>query len=428
MARKKSARYQHLDYEDSIYELRHARARVGCTPDYMVASKLLEEDDSIDEVYKIILLRALDGRDDPWKEKTETCDVIGQRRKANALKKRKRNDNITELDDDCNVEEEADPEYELFLRKLKGIDQSSLLKFEKGDLPLIQAIRCKVDRGCDGDDIVQIDKQQAPSCMDHWAVEGLRKSIHPAQTGEKNKAQDRRKFKKVARQGDHKILYRGLVQFDKDHFDRREKRKIHQDPGSRKSRKKTAVGNCAVKKEPDHSVKTRGHIKEIHCQISYAKCASCSAPLKKSNGNYLKGERNSKTVPAEVEILDSDMIAKKRIFSPFIPSIKHVMMDEELKDHGLPSASNEFRKEVLKVLRRPFDKEEYKKCREEVRDKSYTYYYPGLQTKLTKFRYKMDKCLIVLRGFFFWLQNLTREGSFKPWLDKECLTMELPSR
>ncbi|KAL9664393.1 hypothetical protein QQ045_019793 [Rhodiola kirilowii] len=39
--------------------------------------------------------------------------------------------------------------------------------------------------------------------------------------------------------------------------------------------------------------------------------------------------------------------------------------------------------------------------------------------------------LILLRGFMFWLENLAREGEFKPWIDKKCweaLRMSKPSK
>ncbi|KAH6800033.1 hypothetical protein C2S52_000497 [Perilla frutescens var. hirtella] len=531
MARNRQyARYQHFVTSESAYELERVRTRVGNAANFSEISRLLEENGSIDEVYRTMLLSLLTVSDgyDPHTDNIETREVTEPRRKSNALKKRKRNINIMEQEDDWDVEEQMDPDYEFILRQLKDLDRSFVPKFEKGVVSLSQAIKYEVLMGDDGDDVVQIDKWQ----FYQNPVESLLESVHPAQTGEKNKARDRRKLNKVARQGDREILYRDVVQLDKEQFDRRpsvgngnlvlnqseyrgqapisEKNKVrcvrkefqvskqmnlirkekkpdrlsviqiereylNQKSGPSKrgrecalvhvnkalpgatekvrgqiclqrldkgkkavvqdgrledglSSKKTAFGNAAVKKEPYHSVKTHRPTKGIDCQIRNAKRTRCSTPFKKSDGKCFKGE-SSRTVPAEVEILDNDMVVKKGMFGHFVSSKQFhcSMMDEEPEEYGLQMASEDFRTEVLKVLRKPYNKEEYHKCREQIRVGSYTDYHPDLQTKLTKFRYKREKCLIVLRGFLFWLQNLTRKGAFEPWKDKECLAVELPS-
>lgn len=53
------------------------------------------------------------------------------------------------------------------------------------------------------------------------------------------------------------------------------------------------------------------------------------------------------------------------------------MLEEESKHHRLPNASDVFRKEVLKALREPYNKEEHQNCREEMHAGSYTKHYPG---------------------------------------------------
>lgn len=53
------------------------------------------------------------------------------------------------------------------------------------------------------------------------------------------------------------------------------------------------------------------------------------------------------------------------------------MLEEESKHHRLPNASDVFRKEVLKALREPYNKEQHQNYREEMHLGSYTKHYPG---------------------------------------------------
>ncbi|KAH6782624.1 hypothetical protein C2S51_007917 [Perilla frutescens var. frutescens] len=418
MARKRQyARYQHFVTSESAYELERVRARVGNAANFSEISRLLEENGSIDEVYRTMLLSLLTVSDgyDPH------TDILRH------VKSLSRGGN--------------DPDYEFILRQLKDLDRSFVPKFEKGVVSLSQAIKYEVLMGDDGDDVVQIDKWQ----FYQNPVESLLESVHPAQTGEKNKARDRRKLNKVARQGDREILYRDVVQLDKEQFDCRpsvgngnlvlnQSEYRGQAPISEKkqgatekvrgqiclqrldkgkkavvqdgrledglSSKKTAFGNAAVKKEPYHSVKTHRPTKGIDCQIRNAKRTRCSTPFKKSDGKCFKGE-SSRTVPAEVEILDNDMVVKKGMFGHlFLRSnfIAAYMMDEEPEEYGLQMASEDFRTEVLKVLRNHITKR-------------------NIISVESKFG--LDPTPITI-------QNLTRKGAFEPWKDKDALQWSYP--
>ncbi|KAL2484020.1 uncharacterized protein Fot_45464 [Forsythia ovata] len=59
--------------------------------------------------------------------------------------------------------------------------------------------------------------------------------------------------------------------------------------------------------------------------------------------------------------------------------------------------------------------------------KSYLDHYPDLRQALLRCQDDKPRCLNLLRGFFFWLQHLTREGAFKPWTDPQCLAVEQKS-
>ncbi|KAL1533567.1 hypothetical protein AAHA92_33435 [Salvia divinorum] len=196
------------------------------------------------------------------------------------------------------------------------------------------------------------------------------------------------------------------------------------------SRKKTAF---AVKmEEPDYYVEARLPRKGIHRQVRNVKRAKSSSAYDSDDWDYEEGEGSSKSVP-EVIILDSDRVLKKKIGRPFVSSKLHhrSMADEEFDfdDNSLErTIDSEFKKELLEALRKPFDKAELKRCRETFKFGLYASYHPDVQRRLTKYRYKREKCLIILRGFMFWLKNVSREGVFQPWKDNRYIELELPSR
>ncbi|XP_027332818.1 uncharacterized protein LOC113847752 [Abrus precatorius] len=105
---------------------------------------------------------------------------------------------------------------------------------------------------------------------------------------------------------------------------------------------------------------------------------------------------------------------------------------------------SQFRRRLMQDLLRPYDQEECDRLLHEVHqkrqkerhvetrrgvvksyrakgvNKSYLELYPDLAKAITGFK-EPERVLFLLRGFIFWLQNLTHEGIFQPWLDKSCL-------
>ncbi|KAI3464569.1 hypothetical protein Pfo_021232 [Paulownia fortunei] len=150
------------------------------------------------------------------------------------------------------------------------------------------------------------------------------------------------------------------------------------------------------------------------------KAAKCFMANKNIDENNLEKEGYDEIVP-EVEIIDSAAYLKEGILSPFVPS-KILRMEDDFQNIGRSSVRDEFRERVLNVLSKPYDKKEYIKHQEAVR--SYLDYYPDLGKKLKRHRYNKGKRLVILRGFFYWLQNVTQEGAFKPWKDRACLAVE----
>ncbi|XP_057795660.1 uncharacterized protein LOC131011818 isoform X2 [Salvia miltiorrhiza] len=388
MALKPYARHQHLVPSDVKSELRHARARAGSKYDGMKLLTLMERKDDVVELVE---------RPVPLKNRKRKCSIIDQHDGRGRARTSENGKALLPLGNDR-------------LHHLNNEENKQLIPFQTRAQPV------KTYRGNIGGKLKGVVKEEYEA-NEKTEVKKENEKTYQGRGSRKNLG-TRNYFLDVrqVRLGE-KHAVRGQTQLTKAARG-----------DSRLSTMKTAFSNCAVKKEPYHCVETRLPVKGVHSRTRNVKCAKCSFAY--DSKRYLEGQGSSKTVP-EVIILDSDKVVKKEISNPFVCSKKYYssMDDEESQKVGVRSASDsEFRKELLKVLRKPFDKEELQKARMAFRAGSYLVYHPDVQRKLTKYRYKREKCLIILRGFLFWLQNLSHEGVFKPWKDKQCLELELRSR
>ncbi|XP_043711771.1 uncharacterized protein LOC122660503 [Telopea speciosissima] len=117
------------------------------------------------------------------------------------------------------------------------------------------------------------------------------------------------------------------------------------------------------------------------------------------------------------------------------------------------SNSSQYRERLMRLLRMPYSDEEYRELKhlacttrrlEKTRDLrgrlvsyqtdetsfSYFDYYDDFMQVFYSVRHR-PHCSIrlnLLRGFFYHLQNLSHEGSFKPWLDSDCLKIKPESK
>ncbi|KAL3641210.1 hypothetical protein CASFOL_016178 [Castilleja foliolosa] len=121
---------------------------------------------------------------------------------------------------------------------------------------------------------------------------------------------------------------------------------------------------------------------------------------------------------SDVEILGRDECLK----GPFVPSTR--FRNTDVLNYRLSDEYIEFRRQALEAISKPYDKSEYKDLLAEFKGRCYPGYHQDLVEKLKENRWNPRKRLAILRGFFFWLQNLTRVGSFKPWHDDVCLRVE----
>ncbi|XP_027091004.1 uncharacterized protein [Coffea arabica] len=123
-----------------------------------------------------------------------------------------------------------------------------------------------------------------------------------------------------------------------------------------------------------------------------------------------------------------------------------VIGDDSCHYVGTPSRHSPFREQVMRTLRKPYDSMEHKKLSQDIlarkpiarnldlrngreqiylmnkEGKSYLDHFYDLKRKLQAAKTAHEE-LNLLRGFFFWLQNLTQEGAFRPWTDASCLAL-----
>nr|GME04397.1 uncharacterized protein LOC109185026 [Ipomoea batatas] len=146
----------------------------------------------------------------------------------------------------------------------------------------------------------------------------------------------------------------------------------------------------------------------------------------------------------DVEVIQNNCM--ERSLNHFISSTEYLNLDETSELLG-ESMQSPFRKKIINILKRPYNQSEYVgllkdvKVRKpilknlELRDgrdmlyptskigKSYLDHHKDLKKKLDEVRTDKHKRLNILRGFFFWLQNVTLVGVFKPWNDPTCLAI-----
>ncbi|XP_073304683.1 uncharacterized protein [Primulina huaijiensis] len=209
--------------------------------------------------------------------------------------------------------------------------------------------------------------------------------------------------------------------------------KKHKVQGQRKLRK-VVRGSHEIKVDDAAS---RNDVAQIENKLLFHKPCSSKNQVtkncidqprpKQSHSMFMKERVITDGSDSDVEILDSASFYRNGNPGPFVTSKKFhksVMEDDNIKLPERTSPQFEFRRQVMNVLRKPYDKQESNRLREAFMVGSYVKFHPDLVKKLAAHRYEKGKCLAILRGFFFWLENLTKQGSFKPWEDSECLAVD----
>ncbi|WJX16527.1 hypothetical protein P8452_06540 [Trifolium repens] len=96
---------------------------------------------------------------------------------------------------------------------------------------------------------------------------------------------------------------------------------------------------------------------------------------------------------------------------------------------------SDFRRRLVECLHRPYDRREYKElinrlCNKNQKERDsegvitpYHKMYPDIAKAITEVSEERPKVLFHLRGFFFWLENVSHLGSFQPWHDESCMEL-----
>ncbi|KAH7524567.1 hypothetical protein FEM48_Zijuj06G0133300 [Ziziphus jujuba var. spinosa] len=164
------------------------------------------------------------------------------------------------------------------------------------------------------------------------------------------------------------------------------------------------------------------------------------------SGNPLKIDENEKSdSDLEVIAMDKDPNCNEG-YTPFVFArpFHECMADEDWMSNGSFAACHSlFRDKLMEILKMPYDPKEYKNLMKEVscrkpimRDRilrgvtksyksdsiaeSYLQRCTELAEKIDLARGDRLRTLNLLRGFFYWLKNLSQEGAFRPWLDPIC--------
>ncbi|KAI5671147.1 hypothetical protein M9H77_11511 [Catharanthus roseus] len=150
---------------------------------------------------------------------------------------------------------------------------------------------------------------------------------------------------------------------------------------------------------------------------------------------------------------NDNVVSKKQKYTDAIQHETTSKGSKDVNTHcGSPqqTMSSNFRVQILEILRKPYDKEEHERLMQEITKRKPQFKHRDLRSGGVKFypSDKMGKSLLdhhlvlkrkieeaaaannhlkqlnLLRGFFFWLQNLTDDESFIPWNDKECVDVQ----
>ncbi|KAL9446571.1 hypothetical protein AB3S75_014275 [Citrus x aurantiifolia] len=149
----------------------------------------------------------------------------------------------------------------------------------------------------------------------------------------------------------------------------------------------------------------------------------------------------------EVAYLESDsdsevVVLDHNPFSDENDTLFVAIGDEDCREIITRSSQYEFREKLKEILQKPYDRKECNRrrleasCRKPLEHdgerldsdgKSYLDYYPDLAALIEQAHRDKPRILNLLRGLFYYLQNLSHEGQFKPWLDSECLSILPPT-
>nr|XP_009783694.1 PREDICTED: uncharacterized protein LOC104232247 isoform X2 [Nicotiana sylvestris] len=335
---------------------------------------------------------------------------------------------------------EADPQYMTFLANTKPDGTSYVLKAsDQNGLP----VSLKYEKEDGSDDEHEYDCQRNLTNDREWEIHGVGKDQDSVR--EKYKLGSSKSLDTYARKNrntsvveKHKmkdgILSQRQRREDRDLGNRKHSTDVKIVPGKeQKTQNGGKFMDVRVKTEPKEDSDCKIYLILARKPVYEDRC------LKSSFGNncYLVYEALKEEIPqSEVEIVQNvdAELGMGSSSNPFVFSVEH---SENLEDPSQPISNpnasiidSGYRKEVLNLLMRPYDDEEYQKLWKDIkmpcssinrRGTSLLSLHKGVNREIKRTNHDKDKKLNIMRGFFFWLEHLTREDAFMPWEDAECL-------
>ncbi|XP_004498475.1 uncharacterized protein [Cicer arietinum] len=192
------------------------------------------------------------------------------------------------------------------------------------------------------------------------------------------------------------------------------------------------------------------HTPEVHCDVDadYGLFLGLPSTVDGDTTNTFKVEDESNSSDSDLIILESNQIGEN---TPFVCSKTYdsSCFGKEMGSRGNMQTSaydhSKFRSRLMECLDKPYDQEEYetklhnvhaqmpKERHLETRqgvvklyciegfNESYLQMYPDFEKAIAEYK-EPHKVLFLLRGFFFYVQNVCHQGgTFQPWLDESCL-------
>ncbi|KAJ8539823.1 hypothetical protein K7X08_014075 [Anisodus acutangulus] len=353
----------------------------------------------IDEDYQEFLMLVLD--DD--KESTNEGGNEGL-----AVVRDKLNHDVDEYEDED--EDEDDPDYKMFLANIKPKGNSYVLKIDRSDgFPVF----------------VEYEKEDGSDEEYEYLGRGKQQDAGDEKDLDKVESQPFLKKKKKKGLTSKKNSTKGNDASSKRQGKDEKRKRSSKEQTARKGRKSSAI----VTVDEDVAITVKEEIADVD-EASF-----------KSGHSF-----ECKAAEDDLQIIASDNCTFGKEGSSILINASSAKHCENVEDIcPLQTVDCDFVSNVKALLQMPYNQEEYIRLWELVKirkpilknmdlrngkfyssgqlGRSYLDHHEDLREKLKEVDNDNRQKLNILRGFFFWLQNLTQEGAFKPWTNPEWLSL-----
>ncbi|GFP80250.1 hypothetical protein PHJA_000168400 [Phtheirospermum japonicum] len=351
-------------------------------------------------------------------------------------------DNVREIDRDSYRDDEVanDIHYGLFLKNLTEHGNSYVFEDERDGLVIYEGD----DEGSDNEECNSVDYKRKLRC-------GMEKNNGPSnesRLASREEAEDsgRKELRSGGAESEKVENAKQPIELSNNNGPSDESQFTSSEDSGRRELRSGAKSE--IEEDPDYCVFSRG-VKVVEGCAVYE--YGGYKIVYEVDGGESDRERDGEW-GLYVEILERDTFYKEVNSSPSMEDATDGLENTNSK-HGYSNLDTqfEFRRQLIAALRKPYDEEEYDKlwgditfrkpekrhlelrhgrdrsCSIDKYGKSYLDHHPDLKNQLSRLDDDdKPKRLNLLRGFFFWLKKASHNGSFHPWGDAECLSMNDP--